>query len=68
MPKYGPKLSKVEYGSEQHKEYLKEMKKGLVHHYEINSHHPEHYKNGIEDMTLFDIIEMLMDWKPLVSE
>lgn len=60
---YGPKLSQVEYGSDQYKEYLKEMKKGLDHHYANNMHHPEHYENGINDMTLFDIIEMLMDWK-----
>ena len=30
---------------------------------ERNRHHPEHYPNGIEDMTLMDVLEMLCDWK-----
>ena len=28
-----------------------------------NRHHPEHHKNGIDDMTLPDILEMFADWK-----
>jgi hypothetical protein len=28
-----------------------------------NSHHPEHYSNGIQGMSLLDVIEMLCDWK-----
>ena len=35
----------------------------LKHHYEINSHHPEHYEEGIDGMTLFDLVEMFCDWK-----
>jgi len=35
----------------------------LKHHYENNSHHPEHYPNGINGMSLLDLIEMLADWK-----
>jgi hypothetical protein len=42
---------------------LKDLKPTLDHHYSNNSHHPEHYKNGIDDMDLLDVIEMLMDWK-----
>lgn len=38
------------------------IKRGLEHHYCLNNHHPEHFKNGINDMTLIDIIEMLCDW------
>lgn len=60
---YGPILSKLTYGSDEYKENLKKMGEALQHHYANNSHHPEHYKNGINDMNLFDIIEMLMDWK-----
>jgi hypothetical protein len=26
-------------------------------------HHPEHYSNGIQGMSLLDVIEMLCDWK-----
>lgn len=35
----------------------------LKHHYENNSHHPEHYENGIAGMDLFDLVEMFFDWK-----
>jgi flagellar basal body rod protein FlgC len=34
----------------------------LKHHYENNRHHPEHFKNGIEDMNLIDLLEMMADW------
>ena len=60
---YGPILSKLTYGSDEYKENLKKMGEALKHHYSNNSHHPEHYKNGINDMNLFDILEMLADWK-----
>jgi hypothetical protein len=61
--KFSHKLKDVEYGSDEYKKFLEELKPALDHHYKKNSHHPEHYENGIEDMNLFDIIEMLMDWK-----
>ncbi len=60
---YTPKLSAVEYGSEEYNRYLKEMGKALDHHYKHNSHHPEHYENGINGMNLVDIVEMFCDWK-----
>lgn len=60
---YRPKLKELKYGSDEYKQCIKEMnEKGLNHHYEYNSHHPEHFENGIHGMTLFDIIEMLVDW------
>lgn len=37
----------------------------LDHHYKNNTHHIEHYDNGIPDMDLLDVIEMLCDWKDL---
>lgn len=61
--KYTPLLAETTYGSKQYKKYLKEMKVALDHHYKKNNHHPEHFKNGIKDMNLLDIIEMLCDWK-----
>jgi len=60
---YTPKLKKTTYGSDEYKECLKGLGKILTHHYKHNSHHPEHYKNGIDDMDIFDIVEMLFDWK-----
>lgn len=60
---YGPILSKLKYGSDEYKDNLKKMGEALKHHYENNTHHPEHYKNGISDMNLLDVVEMLCDWK-----
>lgn len=60
---YTPKLKESTYGSKEYKRFLKEMKPALDHHYRFNSHHPEHYSNGIDGMSLIDVIEMLADWK-----
>lgn len=60
---YTPKLKESTYGSDEYKEFLEGMGEGLKHHYAENSHHPEHYTNGIKDMDLLDLIEMLCDWK-----
>ena len=57
------KLSKIEYGSEEYKKELEALKDTLDHHYAVNAHHPEHWPNGINDMSLWDITEMLCDWK-----
>lgn len=60
---YTPKLKEVTYNSEEYKEFLKEMKPALKHHYKENRHHPEHFDNGIKGMTLVDLMEMVADWK-----
>jgi hypothetical protein len=60
---FTPKLRDSTYGSDEYKGFLKDMGTALQHHYENNSHHPEHYPNGINDMSLLDVIEMLADWK-----
>jgi hypothetical protein len=57
------KLHGVSYGSPEYKQMLADLKPTLDHHYANNSHHPEHYPNGINDMDLLDVVEMLMDWK-----
>lgn len=57
------KLKAMAYGSEEYKAALAELKPALDHHYAANSHHPEHYANGVDGMSLFDVVEMLMDWK-----
>lgn len=60
---YTSKLSTCTYGSEEYRGYLLQLKPALDHHYANNRHHPEHHKNGVNDMNLLDIIEMLCDWK-----
>lgn len=58
-----PILENLTYGSEDYKKSLEKLKPALEHHYANNTHHPEHYKNGVDDMDLFDVIEMFFDWK-----
>ena len=60
---YTPKLANSTYGSDEYHQFLKEMKPALDNHYANNPHHPEHYDNGIKDMDLVDLIEMICDWK-----
>lgn len=57
-----PKLAAVTYGSPEYDAFRKELAVALNHHYANNRHHPEHWKNGIEDMNLLDILEMFCDW------
>jgi hypothetical protein len=59
---FTPKLKTSTYGSAEYKGYLEAIGEGLQHHYEHNRHHPEHF-NGVNDMTLVDLIEMLAAWK-----
>lgn len=58
-----PKLKGSTYGSDEYKEYLEDLKPALDNHYKENSHHPEHYENGIDGMNLYDLVEMFLDWK-----
>ncbi len=58
-----PRLRGLTYGSEEYRASMRDMKPAIDHHYSVNSHHPEFYKNGIDGMNLFDLLEMLCDWK-----
>jgi hypothetical protein len=60
---YTEKLAGCTYGSDEYKEFLKGLKPALDHHYAKNRHHPEHFPNGIDDMTLVDLVELFADWK-----
>ena len=58
-----PKLKNSTYGSEEYKGFLASMKPALDNHYGENRHHPENHVAGVKGMTLFDLLEMLCDWK-----
>ena len=64
--KFTSLLRELTYGSDEYKDALREMGVGLKHHYDNNSHHPEHYENGINGMNLMDILEMFCDWQAAV--
>ena len=59
-PKYD--LRTKVYGSKEYERDLKELYSDINHHYSVNRHHPEHFKNGMQDMNLIDILEMFVDW------
>ena len=59
----GPRLKGLTYGSDEYKASLAELGVALKHHYACNSHHPENKPNGIDGMSLLDVLEMLIDWK-----
>ena len=60
---FTPKLKDTTYGSKDYQKCLDGLKVALDHHYEVNSHHPEHYENGVNGMTLVDLLELICDWK-----
>jgi hypothetical protein len=60
---YTDKLAKCTYGSAEYHAFRNSLKPALDHHYARNRHHPEFYKDGVSDMSLLDVIEMLMDWR-----
>lgn len=51
------------FESEEYKRRFETLRPMLDHHFANNSHHPEHYADGVNGMTLFDVIEMFFDWK-----
>lgn len=59
---YTERLAHLTYGSKEYNDCRAEMGETLQHHYAKNAHHPEHYKNGIDDMNLLDLVEMFCDW------
>lgn len=63
------KLAGIEFGSIQYQLAIRgHLGDALAHHYDNNSHHPEHYPDGITDMSLFDLLEMLCDLRAVCDE
>jgi hypothetical protein len=60
---YTEKLSVMTFGTPEYEECRKAMGPALEHHYARCRHHPEHYADGIDGMTLIDLVEMLCDCK-----
>lgn len=58
-----PVLAKLTYETPEYEASRADLGKALEHHYAKNRHHPEHWKRGIRDMNLLDLIEMFCDWK-----
>jgi len=61
---FTPALKNLTFGSPQYwEQHGKMLKVSLKHHYENNTHHPEHFSNSVNGMSLLDIVEMFADWK-----
>lgn len=56
-------LDSLSYNSDEYKAALANVQAAVAVHYAKNSHHPEHYPNGVADMSLLDLLEMLCDWQ-----
>jgi hypothetical protein len=56
-------LATVKYGTPEYEALTQKVKPALDNHYAKNRHHPQHWPNGVDDMTLIDLVEMLVDWK-----
>jgi hypothetical protein len=56
-------LDTLDIESAEYRDALAQMGAGLKHHYQANRHHPEHFPDGINGMTLVDVLEMVCDWK-----
>lgn len=67
LDKAGPP-ERVPYQSEAYKARMAILRPMIAHHYANNSHHPEHYPDGVNGMDLLDLIEMLCDWKAAADE
>ena len=61
------RLAGCAYGSAEYRNSLADLKPALDHHYAVNSHHPEHYPDGICGMNLLDLMEMIADWVAAVQ-
>lgn len=60
--KYIPLLKKYKFGTPEYNQVKEAMRKeGMAHHIEVNRHHPEHFKNGISNMNLIDLVEHILD-------
>lgn len=57
------KFKKANYGSPEYQECIELTKPAVDHHYKNNRHHTGFHENGINDMTLIDVLEMIADWR-----
>lgn len=57
-----PEFAGVTYGTPEYEAVKAKLGPALDHHYRYNDHHPEHFENGIAQMDLAQLTEMVADW------
>ncbi len=56
-------LNQNDHHSEEHRKARERLAEAAKHHYDKNSHHPEHFgEKGVNGMNLLDVTEMVCDW------
>lgn len=63
-----PNHATPEIGTPEYEERRLAMGSALEHHYAANRHHPEFHAEGIDGMTLVDVLEMFADWVARIEE
>ena len=65
LEKQTEKLHSLTYLSDEYKKQQDsvDMKPFFDHHWAKNRHHPQYFPEGVNDMTLVDLVEMISDWK-----
>jgi len=58
-----PDLAELTYASPEYEASKRSLAKALEHHYARNDHHPQHHKDGVNDMDLLQLLEMYVDWQ-----
>lgn len=58
-----PRLKGLTYGTPEYRASLDAIRPAINHHNAHNRHHPEFHSDGVQGMTLIDLMEMLADWK-----
>ena len=58
---FTPKLATSTYGSEEYKEFLRQMAPALAHHYSHNRHHPEFFQGSAKDTAAIVHCEALIE-------
>jgi hypothetical protein len=56
-------FKKANYGTPEYQACVDAVKPAVDHHHGNNRHHTSYHENGVNDMSLIDIVEMICDWK-----
>ena len=54
-------IKNYKYGTKEYNDFVA-TNEYCKHHFDVNNHHPEHFKNGVHGMNLINITEMFSDW------
>ena len=56
-------FKKANYGTPEYTAVVEVASTAVDHHHKNNRHHTKYYPDGVYNMNLIDIIEMICDWK-----